>query len=38
MIGYAEALFLESDRVVPNGERHFADLWPVAMRIVTRGW
>jgi len=38
MVGYAEALFLESDRVVPNGERHFADLWSVAVRTLTRGW
>jgi len=37
MVDFAEALFLETNGVVPNGERHFADLWPVAVRLLTRG-
>ena len=37
MVNFAEALFLETNGVVPNGERHFADLWLVAVRLLTRG-
>ena len=36
MIAFAEALFKETDSVVKNGERHFEDLWPVAMQILAR--
>jgi hypothetical protein len=33
MIAFAEALFAETDGIVPIGEAHFAALWPEAMRI-----
>jgi hypothetical protein len=33
-VDFAAALFRETERVVPNGERHFADLWPRAVRLL----
>jgi hypothetical protein len=36
MVGFAEALFLETDGVVPNGDDHFEHLWPEALRIAER--
>ena len=36
MIDFAAALFVETDGVVPNGERHFAELWPEAVRLLTQ--
>jgi hypothetical protein len=38
MVGFAEALFVQTDGVVPNGDNHFEDLWTEAQRIAeTRG-
>jgi hypothetical protein len=34
MVGFAEALFLQTDGVVPNDDDHFAHLWPEAQRIA----
>lgn len=34
MIQFAEALFAETDGVVPNGPDHFEHLWPEARRIL----
>ena len=33
MIDFAESLYAETNGVVPNGEDHFADLWPHALRL-----
>jgi hypothetical protein len=33
MIGFAEALFEETDGIVPIGPAHFAELWPEAARV-----
>jgi hypothetical protein len=33
LIPFAEALFAETDGIVPIGKAHFAALWPEAMRI-----
>ncbi len=33
MVRFAEALFEETDGVVPIGGAHFADLWPEAIRL-----
>ena len=35
MVGFAEALFTETDGVVPTGDTHFAELWPEAVRLET---
>lgn len=35
MVSFAEALFAETDGVVPNGDGHFAELWPVALRLAS---
>ena len=37
MMDFAAALFLETNGVVPTGARHFADLWPEAVRLSNRG-
>jgi hypothetical protein len=34
MVGFAEALFVQTDGVVPNGENHLEDLWAEAQRIA----
>jgi hypothetical protein len=34
MIGFAEALFEETDGFVPIGDTHFALLWPEAVRVA----
>ena len=34
MVAFARALFEETDGVLKNGDRHFEELWPVAMRIL----
>jgi hypothetical protein len=34
MIAFAEALFEQTDRIVLNGERHFEDRWPIALRLA----
>jgi hypothetical protein len=33
MVGFAQALFDETNGVVPTGDDHFARLWPEAMRL-----
>lgn len=33
MLGFAQALFAETDGVVPVGDRHFAKLWSEAVRL-----
>jgi hypothetical protein len=35
MVGFAEALFEETDGIVPAGPGHFAALWPEALRIAS---
>jgi hypothetical protein len=37
MVRFAEALFVETDRIVPNGDDHFSALWPAAVRILGAG-
>lgn len=34
MVDFAEALFVHTDGVVPNGARHFERLWPQAVRLL----
>lgn len=34
MVGFAEALFSQTDGIVPNGVRHFEALWPEALRLM----
>ena len=34
MIGFAEALFADTDGVVGNGDDHFERLWPEAQRVL----
>lgn len=34
MVRFAEALFVETDRLVPTGDDHFSALWPEALRIL----
>ena len=34
MIAFAEALFNETGGVMENGDGHFEDLWPVALRLA----
>ena len=34
MIGFAEALFAETDGIVPIGDEYFAALWPEAVRVA----
>ena len=35
MVAFAEALFRQTDGVVRAGDRHFAELWPEAVRLQT---
>jgi hypothetical protein len=35
MVGFAQRLFDETDRIVATGDAHFADLWPEAIRIAS---
>lgn len=37
MVGFAQALFDETDGVVPIGPAHFAALWPEAVRVLGAG-
>jgi hypothetical protein len=37
MVNFAQALFDKTDGVVPVGDRHFAELWPEAVRLNDRG-
>jgi hypothetical protein len=34
MVGFAEALFSQTDGIVPNGVRYFEALWPEALRLM----
>ena len=36
MVAFAQALFDETDGMVPNGDDHFARLWPEAVRLEER--
>jgi hypothetical protein len=37
MVRFAEALFAETDGIIPIGRTHFAALWPEASRILAAG-